>query len=121
MFYNRQYWANGPSGGTPINAARLTHVELGIEELSEVIETGRLSEAELEDLLSNITAPVKTFEFNVPTTSWVLAHNFDRPYVLVTCSDQSDTEILGDVSFEDNNTVVVNWYFPTSGFAVVTF
>lgn len=30
MAYEPQEWANGPEGGTPITAERLTHIEQGI-------------------------------------------------------------------------------------------
>lgn len=38
MAYERQTWANGPEGGTPLNATRLNHMEEGIEMASEVSE-----------------------------------------------------------------------------------
>lgn len=34
MAYSKQTWADNPSGGTPINATRLNHIEDGIEAAS---------------------------------------------------------------------------------------
>ena len=36
--YAKQTWANGPGGGTPITAARLAHMEDGIDAVTETLE-----------------------------------------------------------------------------------
>jgi hypothetical protein len=38
--YTPQTWANGSGGGTPISAARLQHIEDGIEALDDAVATG---------------------------------------------------------------------------------
>lgn len=37
--YTPQAWANGVGGNTPVNAARLGHMEAGIEALDEALDT----------------------------------------------------------------------------------
>lgn len=37
MTYTPQTWLNGPGGGTPLNATRLTYIETGIKALSDLI------------------------------------------------------------------------------------
>lgn len=38
MSYTKQTWADGPQGGTPRSAARLTHQEDGIKEASDRLD-----------------------------------------------------------------------------------
>lgn len=46
MSYDRQSWVDGASGGTPLSAARLAHMETGIGNAADEI-AGRLSDAAL--------------------------------------------------------------------------
>lgn len=46
MSYVRQTWVDGESGGTPLSAARLAHMEAGIGDATDEI-AGRLSDASL--------------------------------------------------------------------------
>lgn len=39
MAYTRQTWSNGASGGTPLSAARLNHIEEGIDTAADVADT----------------------------------------------------------------------------------
>ena len=39
MAYTRQTWADGPEGLTPIDAASLNYVEIGIEAVSNTADT----------------------------------------------------------------------------------
>jgi hypothetical protein len=36
--YSPQTWTNGPAGGTPLSADRLTHIETGIDEAHDAID-----------------------------------------------------------------------------------
>ena len=47
MSYDRQSWVDGESGGTPLSAARLAHMETGIGNAADEI-AGRLSDAALK-------------------------------------------------------------------------
>lgn len=70
MVYNKQTWQNNPpSTATPISAARLNHLETQYDEaisaleptvsevdtLSDTVNTGRLSEAELSATIADLT------------------------------------------------------------------
>lgn len=39
MTYSKQTWTDGAGGGTPLSAARLTHMEDGIEEVQNDVDT----------------------------------------------------------------------------------
>ncbi len=39
MSYVKQTWADGPSGGTPVNAERLNHIEDGLDALDALVST----------------------------------------------------------------------------------
>lgn len=38
MSYTEQTWSDGVSGGTPVNAARLRHMEAGIKDASNRLD-----------------------------------------------------------------------------------
>lgn len=42
MVYTKQSWTDGPGGGTPLSAARLNHIEAGIEAASAPAWTGEM-------------------------------------------------------------------------------
>lgn len=48
MAYDKQQWTNGSAGGTPINAARLDHIETGIDD----------AHTELESLTSSVSGNI---------------------------------------------------------------
>lgn len=39
MAYEKQNWADGEAGGTPLSAARLNHIETGIEEAASAADS----------------------------------------------------------------------------------
>jgi YD repeat-containing protein len=45
--YTKQTWANGPSGGTPISAARLQHIEDGIGNIDNRVTTSEAGQSSL--------------------------------------------------------------------------
>lgn len=96
-------------------------VEMTIDEDSHLIST--LSNGVQLDAGIVSSQPsgsqIKTFSFTTPSQVWVCDHNFDRRAVQVVTYDASGVEILGDVSYETANRVVVNWYFPTTGTAQI--
>lgn len=63
-------------------------------------------------------APTFRMEFASPLDTWVINHNLDV-YPTVDLYDPDGTEIGGDVTMPDKNTVVVMFDFPISGFAVL--
>lgn len=64
------------------------------------------------------SGPSPTFEqvFSSATSHWVIVHNLDA-YPVVTLVDLYGTEISGDVSTPDRNTVVVDFEVPFAGTA----
>ena len=75
MVYSKQTWVNGVSGGTPINATRLNHVEDGVLEVSTEVFTGRLAAGKVP-LLDAGTPPTDQQGLNYSTTlgMWIPAN-----------------------------------------------
>jgi hypothetical protein len=63
-------------------------------------------------------APTFRMEFASPIDMWVINHNLDV-YPVVDLYDFDGSEIGGDITMPDKNTVVVTFDFPVSGFAVL--
>ncbi len=59
-----------------------------------------------------------TFSFSAPATVWTIQHNLgtNRIRVLLLEADEVH-EKEGNVTFPDNNTVQVEWYYPETGVA----
>lgn len=66
MIYSQNVWANGAEGGTPINAARLTHVEEGIAAASAAADAAAAAAA-----ASATVGYVDSAVVNKATTSYV--------------------------------------------------
>jgi lysophospholipase L1-like esterase len=58
--YDKQIWANGPSGNTPINADRLNHMEDGIEEVSQEVSAIEDAVAALAAQYAPLTVAAQT-------------------------------------------------------------
>lgn len=58
------------------------------------------------------------YRFATASTAWVIHHNLGTPFIEVNCYDPSGVnEIDAEVDIVDDNTVQVNWYYPTAGIA----
>ncbi|QGF20264.1 hypothetical protein SEA_SIXAMA_85 [Gordonia phage Sixama] len=86
MSYNKQTWNNGSEGGTPLNAARLNHLETGVSE-ADITRSG--SEAN-EYLNSNYVPFGGTTPGIVPVVKpagdtraavWEYTHNAETGYI----------------------------------------
>jgi hypothetical protein len=59
-----------------------------------------------------------TYNFAVAQTEWVIHHNLNSKGIRVALFElDGDTEKEGDVSFPDNDTIVVTWYYAETGIA----
>ena len=67
MAYTPQEWENFPSETTPLSASRMLHIESGIDSAHQDID-GRLSEANLEALVTSLT----------PDSLVIVNHGTDR-------------------------------------------
>lgn len=55
--------------------------------------------------------------FVIPDTTWTIAHNLDT-YALDVQTFTSEGDLIeGAVSYPDRNTIAIEFYYPTSGFA----
>lgn len=74
MNYAKQTWANGVAGGTPINAARLNHMEDGIEAVDQRIDVLSNTIAEAENIttddtvFTNVATVIPGLIITVPAT-----------------------------------------------------
>lgn len=73
MVYEKQTWVNGVGGGTPISAARLSHIEDGVEELSIETTSGRLSASGLSATIEAEVAAKAVTKNGVALASWFQA------------------------------------------------
>lgn len=63
---------------------------------------------------------VATFTFAVAAKTWQLPHNLHDPAPTVVLKDTSGAVVVGDITYVDNNTIKVDWYFPVAGSATVS-
>lgn len=63
-------------------------------------------------------APTFEMQFASPALKWIIAHGLDV-YPMVSIYDLNGSEISGDVSMPDRNTVIVDFVVPIAGTAIV--
>lgn len=61
----------------------------------------------------------ETFGFASPSTLWTIVHNRNTMALNVETVDSTGDPIEGNVRFVDNNTIQIDWYYPTAGEARV--
>lgn len=57
--------------------------------------------------------------FASPSTLWVITHGFGTSALSVNTFDHNGDAIEGNVRFPDDNSIEVEWFYPTSGSAQV--
>jgi hypothetical protein len=85
LSYSEQSWVDGPEGGTPIDAARLTHMEVGIEgdATAEATETARAEAAEVANAASIAANTAAKASALAPLSAPVTAAGIDAVNTLV--------------------------------------
>lgn len=63
MAYTKQDWVNGPDGGTPTSAARLNHMENGINDAHSRISD--LLENRIPSLQADLDAAITTLQSEI--------------------------------------------------------
>lgn len=63
---------------------------------------------------------VANFNFPIASNSWLLPHGLHDPAPTIITKDSGGTTIFGDVTYIDDDTARVDWYYPTTGTAVVS-
>jgi hypothetical protein len=61
-----------------------------------------------------------TVTFNTASVLWTVPHNLAKKYVSVYTTDLNDTEVYGDVTHLDANTVQIAWFNPMTGIVRVS-
>lgn len=69
-----------------------------------------------EGLASYNPTVVEEFSFAVGQNKWVCVHSMNRRVLDVVTTDLNGNELYGDVVFESESRVVVNWARPQTGF-----
>lgn len=90
MPYSQQTWADLPSTSTPISAARLDHIETGIDDVTDAFEA---HEAAMSDV-----------------------HGIDSVATLLTEHDQALTDVTELQATQDNVAVIKVWDSGTSAY-----
>ena len=86
MAYIRQFWNNGPDSGTPINAARLNYIELGIEHASaaadeaEAIALAAPTTDDMQDLGQGLSSQISAVSNTVNSMRTRLYGGATRTY-----------------------------------------
>lgn len=57
--------------------------------------------------------------FTSPSATWSITHNLGQVAVVVVTEDGNGEDIIGEVTYVNENTVEVDWYFPMTGIARV--
>lgn len=70
------------------------------------------AKAELDALM--LASARYTHEQMAASTTWVVSHNLNRK-PQVTVVDSAGTEVIGDVAYNDDNTVTLSFSAPFSG------
>lgn len=61
-------------------------------------------------------SPIYEQTFAVPSLQWVVHHTLNT-HPVVTTVDTNGVEIIGDLSFPDNDTVIIDFGMPIAGIA----
>lgn len=60
------------------------------------------------------------FNFAIATSVWTCPHGFGKKGMPVMTFDANGDELVGDISYPDDDTVQVEWFYPTSGYCRIT-
>lgn len=79
------------------------------------------------ELVTNLRGPqgppgasVPPLHQTAPAATWTITHNLGfKPGVQLFTDDDGDQQVYTDVSYPDDNTVVIEWPSPTTGWAYV--
>ena len=97
MAYSPQTWADGPSGGTPLSAARLNYMEAGIAAALAAADAGSIY-APITLTLAN-AIPGTTFDVIYDGANWkyagstVVARPTSRTDLIMECINAHDTSV----------------------------